>query len=305
MRKNLLLFLPVLALVAGAVIFTSCGGDDAVPAPTASFTYTSDGRDVTFTSTSTNATTYAWDFGDGKTSTEQNPTHTYDVFGKYTVKLAVTGESGSATSLPDELTLAKSSKVVLDGAFADWADVPDAIVSSGDEGKSIKKIKVDYDALNIYFYVEGTSALKGFFDVYIDSDADTATGYFSGWYGRSFGADYLSEGDFGVRKNAQLFEYNKVNNNTDWTWTTKQKWNNTVIKYASIGTNGGNKAVEFAFPRAAFTNLSEKGFAFAIVDVDGAVDDTPEVATATWATLGALPVPDLATSRLQFFDLTK
>ena len=33
---------------------------------------------------------FAWDFGDGATSTEQNPTHTYEKEGEYTAKLTVT-----------------------------------------------------------------------------------------------------------------------------------------------------------------------------------------------------------------------
>ncbi|MFH2142570.1 MAG: C25 family cysteine peptidase [Bacteroidota bacterium] len=42
---------------------------------------------VTFTNTSTNATSYLWDFGDGTTSTDENPVHTYTVLGNYTVTL--------------------------------------------------------------------------------------------------------------------------------------------------------------------------------------------------------------------------
>ena len=35
------------------------------------------------------ALTYAWDFGDGGTSTAANPTHTYTANGKYTATLTV------------------------------------------------------------------------------------------------------------------------------------------------------------------------------------------------------------------------
>ncbi|MCP4538101.1 MAG: PKD domain-containing protein, partial [Chloroflexi bacterium] len=43
---------------------------------------------VTYTNTSTNTTTYAWDFGDGSPpSTEENPVHTYTQPGVYTVTL--------------------------------------------------------------------------------------------------------------------------------------------------------------------------------------------------------------------------
>ena len=40
-------------------------------------------------------TTWTWDFGDGQTSTEQNPAHTYQGPGTYTVRLTVAGPGGS------------------------------------------------------------------------------------------------------------------------------------------------------------------------------------------------------------------
>lgn len=46
-------------------------------------------------------TAWAWDFGDGSTSDEQNPTHTYELAGVYTVKLTATNAKGS-----DEITKA-------------------------------------------------------------------------------------------------------------------------------------------------------------------------------------------------------
>ncbi len=42
-------------------------------------------------------TAWAWTFGDGKTSTEQNPEHVYNQPGNYTVTLTVTNANGSAT----------------------------------------------------------------------------------------------------------------------------------------------------------------------------------------------------------------
>jgi PKD repeat protein len=42
-------------------------------------------------------TTWSWDFGDGTTSTEQNPIHTYQDAGIYTVRLEVVGPGGSDT----------------------------------------------------------------------------------------------------------------------------------------------------------------------------------------------------------------
>ncbi len=54
---------------------------------------------VSFTNESTGASTYEWDFGDGETSTQKNPTHLYDAPGNYTVSL--TAISGS---VKDSLT---------------------------------------------------------------------------------------------------------------------------------------------------------------------------------------------------------
>jgi len=40
-------------------------------------------------------TSWSWDFGDGSTSSEQNPSHTYTIPGIYTVSLTVIGPGGS------------------------------------------------------------------------------------------------------------------------------------------------------------------------------------------------------------------
>jgi len=53
---------------------------------------------VNFTNLSTNAISYLWDFGDGSTSTAQNPSHIYNNLGTYTVALiADAGPCGSQT----------------------------------------------------------------------------------------------------------------------------------------------------------------------------------------------------------------
>ena len=47
---------------------------------------------VVFSSNSSNATNFVWDFGDGNTSSEANPTHTYSSGGLVTVTLVATNE---------------------------------------------------------------------------------------------------------------------------------------------------------------------------------------------------------------------
>jgi len=68
-------------------------------APTAAFTKNPDSGNVPLVVQFTNSssgeiTAYAWEFGDGETSNEKDPSHTYTNAGTYTVKLVVTGPGG-------------------------------------------------------------------------------------------------------------------------------------------------------------------------------------------------------------------
>lgn len=70
-------------------------------APLANFTFTGDPT-VTFTDlTSGDPTEWDWDFGDGATSTDQNPVHTYVTNGVYNVCLTATNALGSSTTCQD------------------------------------------------------------------------------------------------------------------------------------------------------------------------------------------------------------
>ncbi len=51
------------------------------------------------------AASYTWDFGDGSTSSEANPTHTFTTEGTYTVKLIVTAPDGSTASAEKTITV--------------------------------------------------------------------------------------------------------------------------------------------------------------------------------------------------------
>ncbi|MEP6645659.1 MAG: PKD domain-containing protein [Saprospiraceae bacterium] len=66
-------------------------GDD----PVANFNYTQNGLSVSFHNLSTGATSYSWNFGDGNTSTQTNPTHVYDEDGVYNVKLTAFSDCGN------------------------------------------------------------------------------------------------------------------------------------------------------------------------------------------------------------------
>lgn len=69
--------------------------------PAASFSYVLDGRTATFTNTSQYSDSYSWDFGDGTSSTEANPTHTFATDGNFTVSLTATNGMGTNTKSVD------------------------------------------------------------------------------------------------------------------------------------------------------------------------------------------------------------
>lgn len=83
---------------------------------------------VIFTNTSTGATNYFWDFGDGQTGTALNPTNTFALAGSYTVSLTVIGPLGTntltrtnyitATNQPPLITAQPQSLIITQGLTA-------------------------------------------------------------------------------------------------------------------------------------------------------------------------------------------
>jgi PKD repeat protein len=63
----------------------------------AAATYSTSGTIVTFTNTSTNATSYSWDFGDFTNSSAASPSHAYTANGSYVVTLTAT--NGNCTDV--------------------------------------------------------------------------------------------------------------------------------------------------------------------------------------------------------------
>jgi PKD repeat protein len=79
---------------------------------------------VTFTNHSSEADDYLWDFGDGETSTDFEPTHVYSQAGVYTVTLQASGPDGTDSLVrPSYLTVTQPISVVF-SAFPYAAEAP-------------------------------------------------------------------------------------------------------------------------------------------------------------------------------------
>ena len=125
----------------------------ATPAPTADFSSTYAGfyapATVTFTNTSANATSYAWEFGDNGTSTATSPQHIYTSDGLYIVRLTATGAGGTNStakivnilSAPTtaKITYIKCTSYPPDDAGTPWdtADAPDIFFQVQDQGSNV------------------------------------------------------------------------------------------------------------------------------------------------------------------------
>ncbi len=69
--------------------------------PQANFDYAVNGGDVDFTNMTLNGNSVSWDFGDGNTSTEDSPAHTFAESGTYTVILSTDNDCGMALATQD------------------------------------------------------------------------------------------------------------------------------------------------------------------------------------------------------------
>ena len=68
---------------------------------------------VQFNDLSENTIERNWDFGDGYTSTERNPTHTYSEPGNYTVNLEATNANGTDSKIAIITVLEEQTDAVL------------------------------------------------------------------------------------------------------------------------------------------------------------------------------------------------
>jgi PKD repeat protein len=144
MKKQALTLVSFLAMALLALTMFSCAEEEVPDPPTVTVFSSVDGYQVAFTATVTNATTYAWTFGDGETSTEQNPVHTYTQSGSYTAAITVTGEGGTADA-SDDVTISASELEMLTGGpgMADgktWVFSP-----TSSEGDGIFKCTADLE----------------------------------------------------------------------------------------------------------------------------------------------------------------
>ncbi len=112
--------------------------------PVASFTQTCTDGACTFDSTGSSdpdgsIATYAWDFGDGKASTDAKPAHSYSATGSYQVSLTVTDNKGATNTVTQTVAVTVPAQNVnpvaaLTQSCTEWSCTFDGSGSSDSDG---------------------------------------------------------------------------------------------------------------------------------------------------------------------------
>ncbi len=134
------------------------------PVPVAEFNFQNNDQTVSFNNQSSHANFFIWDFGDGNSSTLENPVHTYDENGTYMIRLTVINDCQSITHtdvivLYDQLNIPTTTandaipSAKTDflpgtnmGYFPPWKDTELADIAAGNpevgqEGVGVKTIR--------------------------------------------------------------------------------------------------------------------------------------------------------------------
>ena len=168
------------------VLLPSCKEDETRPTfpLSAEIFHSVVGKQVAFTGLTHSAVNWNWDFGDGNTSTEQNPVHVYEEGGYYVATLTASDGSGNSVSKEVKLAIELTPYALLTGDHT----------ADGYDGKTWK-LTADHPTGGDYFanadaafsVVSGTPKplQMGIFDLQFgmgDIYKDEFTFYFDGSY---------------------------------------------------------------------------------------------------------------------------
>ena len=116
-KKNLILLYGV--LFSMMLSLSSCSSDDSAGSEdiplSADIFQSVVGKKVAFQGLTNNASSWAWDFGDGATSSEKNPVHVYSEGGYYIAKLTATSQDGSSVTTEVNLAVDLTPYILLTG----------------------------------------------------------------------------------------------------------------------------------------------------------------------------------------------
>ncbi|MGV3704071.1 MAG: PKD domain-containing protein [Arcticibacter sp.] len=276
--KNIYLF----AFVLVACTFSACEKEESEIQTDLLYEVAVEGNQATFKVKTTGVSGYRWEFGDGETSTEPNPTHTYPGKGKYVPTLYATVE-GKMVEASTVLRIAKTTPVKInDNTLDDWATVSNSITLGGTKGV-FNEVKMDYDGNYVYVYVDmvGRKANGDIFDFYIDSDNNPATGLLTGTFTEG-GYDILLEGQL-LTAGVDIFYHNSTDQNA---FSFAQQSIAEAYQVGTVSESGANVRFEMRIARGKLKGLTGSGLRIAIQaiksDWSAVLGSAPDEGTASF-----------------------
>jgi PKD repeat protein len=276
--KNIFKIISIILSVT--YIAVSCEKDDESSRLNAVFSYYADGFSVTFTNFSTNAKSYVWNFNDGsEESTLKNPVHVFKGKGNYVVEL--TAVNGDQQDVFQDTVKIYGPSIKIDGNFTDWEYVDYVFENWSDTVETLLAAKVFVYGNNINFYFEGTSEMAfTLFDMYINSDNNAETGFWSWQWPAGSGAEYLIEG-------SPTGGWGSIYLNTDpnhgWSWEEVATFDN-ACKFSDVKSVADGNAIEFSIDKTKIGSPAGT-ITFAISELD-----------ESWAAVGSIPLKELENS---------
>jgi len=127
------------------------GSQPVVAAFGSSVSVTQVQNNIVFASSTDNAATYAWDFGDGTTATGKVTNHSYQIDGVYLVTLTVTSSTGCTSTTTQSVTITPRTATGIgnvsgDGSLSIWSNANKVYVDFSKEGKVNAQVDI-YDVL--------------------------------------------------------------------------------------------------------------------------------------------------------------
>lgn len=210
-------------LIILITLFTSCQKE-----PTAEFSVSKStpavGENVLFTNSTADGVDFLWDFGDGETSTSENPSHFYNNIGTYKVVLEAYSKNGKKSNeYTQTITVQKLKNGVLmnnnfnalSKAFFvnyGYGNIDFIAASSGiSYDENIEDLVGNGDALYIECYTNSALELKEGTYIYDLSNSEFTfdDAYFIKEYNSVYVTGYINmfmDGQFDFSKNATEYE---------------------------------------------------------------------------------------------------
>lgn len=109
-------YIKIILILLLSITMVNCSDDDEPLLPLADFQFLVEDTQVTFNGTVENTTAISWDFGDGSTSSDEDPVYAFSSPGIYEVTMTAIGDNGTFTETK-QVTILPSFEILLTGGI--------------------------------------------------------------------------------------------------------------------------------------------------------------------------------------------